>query len=791
MKNSVQFLNSGLLLFFMLVSTITSAVDVSVTTFGITGTGDESGKLQSAFDSVAGTGNTLTIPSGMTITVTKNMFLYGSCSIRGLDVNNSSTIQCDADLNNDLGRQYWISVGINRHKGNLNPVAVQNTFNGSIKDLTIKATSNAKFNRAIFIFNTNGTTLDNVKFDFTGGISNPPDCFFGATESGIDSNWEPGGPTSMTNVTIKNSTINAKHSHTDSEGFGLANVNTVLIDNNSINNIGDDPIGCHNLTNVTITNNTCSSIDGRILVNNCTNATISGNYVKRVAERETTWYGGGAMIYAGLEKANAPAPGNITVTNNTVVIPSQVNSYTYGIRLLGVRTATVSSNLLKMDSPCGGCGIRIEADTSEPSWNDPAIPQLDPDHIARPRQITISSNILGGAYPGEIAQTGGNFPLETGNYYTVQNNIAGSYLWYSNYCFIYNDNILDYSDDLLDGADYSQSGVNLLAIKDPVNIYSDTLSNVRPGQTVPGTIYTATLAGRISGYNVASLSQTITGGFITLQLWKNGQNIKLTTISAGGSVNLTYNEADLAFVPGDQLQLKAVGASTLQPTNGISVNNVAVEGLQTTQSACYKFETMDNNIITDSSGCGNNGTVNQNHTGVMLSTDALNGSYSLDFEGNGEIDVNSSASLSIADNLSISFWIKPHAIPSGYATFPVCKWTSTITTDANYVCYFMGNGSGGQDGKLRFLATTMNSGWRSITNNSSNPIPSDGQTWTHVAMVYNSATGGQLYINGLQSGAATPGYGTLVTNSQQLKMGTGISSMLNAELDDVRIFNRR
>jgi len=79
---------------------------------------------------------------------------------------------------------------------------------------------------------------------------------------------------------------------------------------------------------------------------------------------------------------------------------------------------------------------------------------------------------------------------------------------------------------------------------------------------------------------------------------------------------------------------------------------------------------------------------------------------------------------------------------------------------------------------------------RIITNNSSNPIPSDGQTWTHVAMVYNSATGGQLYINGLQSGAATPGYGTLVTNSQQLKMGTGISSMLNAELDDVRIFNR-
>ncbi|MHB9139319.1 MAG: right-handed parallel beta-helix repeat-containing protein, partial [Victivallaceae bacterium] len=253
---------------------IASAADISVTAFGITGSGDESTKLQTAFNAIATTGDTLTIPSGMTITVTKNLFLHGSCSIRGLGANNSSTIQCDADLDNSLpsGRQYWISVGISNHRSY---GGTQHTFHGSIKDLTIKATSNAKFCRAIFIFNTDSTTIDNVKFDFTSGVSTPPgdSYLFGATESGNNANWEPSGAISMSNVTIKNSAMNTNHSYLDSEGFGLANVNTVLIDNNVINNVGDDPIACHNATNVTITNNTCYSIDGRILVTNCKNVT--------------------------------------------------------------------------------------------------------------------------------------------------------------------------------------------------------------------------------------------------------------------------------------------------------------------------------------------------------------------------------------------------------------------------------------------------------------------------------------------------------------------------------------
>ncbi len=772
MKKSSLFLHSGLLLFSMFAASLANAANISVTTFGITGTGDESVRLQTAFDSVAGTGNTLTIPSGMTITVTKNMFLYGSCSIRGLGANNSSTIQCDADLDNNLGRQYWISVGISRHRNN---GGVQNTFNGSIKDLTIKATSNAKFSRAIFIFNTNGTTIDNVKFDFTSGVSSPPDCLFGATESGNNINWEPNGTISMTNVTIKNSAINANHSHTDSEGFGLANVNTVLIDSNVINNVGDDPIGCHNLNNVTISNNACYSIDGRILLSNCTNATVSGNYVERVAERGTTWYGGGAMIYAGLEIPDAPAPGNITLTNNTVFIPSSVPSYTYGIRLLGVRTGTVSLNLLKMDSANGGGGIRIEADATDPTWNDPAVPQLDADHIARPRNITISNNLLRGACPGEIGQTG------LSSYFigpfTVQSNTAGSYCWYSSNCFIYSSN-------LISNGNYSTFAAGLYTIYDPVTIYNDTALHAKPSQTMTGDQYNCSTAGRISGYTV-STTPAITSGTVSLELWKNGAKISAATqtLAAGscsGDFYLPYNNTDVAFVPGNTFALKAVGSSTLNNVlpNGIAVN-VAVKGLKTTQSADYRFDSSSGIYATDSSGNSNTGTISGAtwDVGGGIIANALN------FDGNDTVSVYSNDNLNIADNLTISFWIKPGAITSGYASFPVEKWTST--SDANYVCYFFGDNSGGFDGKIRFLANAGGT-WQSICVTS--PVI-QLNTWTHVAMVYKSATGGQLYINGSPYGAKLGG-GVLAINGASLTMGRGNTSGLNAKLDDLRIFSR-
>lgn len=767
MKRLLSILLSGLLfLFIMFVYAIASAADISVTTFGITGSGDESTRLQTAFDSVAGTGNTLTIPADMTITVTKNMFLHGSCSIRGLGANNSSTIQCDADLANDWGRAYWISIGISNHK---NDGGVQEAFNGTISNLCVKASGNAKFSRGIFIFNTSNLTISNVFFDYRSGTSSVGESLFGATSSGNNSNWEPQGTKTISNITVTGCTILANHRYTDSEGIGLGNASNVTISHNFIYGVGDDPIGCHCIDGLTITNNFCYSIDGRILANNCTGTSqvpieISNNYCERIPEFGTTWYGGGSMIMAGLEANNNwPVPKNLLIKDNVIVIPNQTTAYTYGIRILGGRTATIQSNIIQMNSPNGGGNIRIEADTAYPSWTDPD--GIDTDHIARPRNITINNNLLNGLYPGGIQQTGVATTLP--GPFNVSCNVSGSYLWYTSAnTFIYISNIIA-------NGNYSASGVALSSIYDPVTIYSDTLSNVRPSQTVTGSTYTAILSGRVSGYSI-SLTPAVTAGSISLELWENGTKVATTTgiTGSGGTYALHYSNLDFAFTPGNTLVLKAVGISNLAPSTGIAMT-VNVKGLTSTVAAAYKF---DNGNSSDYSGNGNNGTIYGADTVAGIA-----GGNALAFGGSDYVSVADHNSLDISDKLSVSFWINSSIVPSGYATYPIRKGSSS--TDTNYVCYYFGTAAGAEAGKIGFLAKTSAYGGGLLNISARYVLPLN--QWVHVALSYNSTSGGQLYINGTPCGSRT-GSGILNTNTIDLKMGLDFNGML----DEVKIFNR-
>lgn len=760
MKRLQSILLSGFL-FPMFVCVVTSAADVSVTTFGITGAGDESTKLQTAFDSVAGTGNTLTIPADMTITVTQNMFLHGSCSIRGLGVNNSSTIQCDADLANDWGRAYWLCLGISNHK---NDGGVQDAFNGTISNLCVKASSNAKFSRGIFIFNTSNLTISNVLFDYRSGTSNVNECLFGATSSGNNSNWEPQGAKTISNITVTGCTIVANHRYTDSEGIGIGNASNVTISHNFIYGVGDDPIGCHFIDGLTITNNFCYSIDGRILTNNCTDVEVSNNYCERIPEFGTTWYGGGSMTMAGLEgNNNCPAPENLLIKDNVIVIPNQTTAYTYGIRILGGRTVTIDSNIIQMNSPNGGGCIRIEADTAYPSWTDPD--GIDADHIARPRNITITNNLLNGLYPGGIQQTGVATTLP--GPFNVSCNVSGSYLWYTSAnTFIYNSNIIA-------NENYSTSGVALYSIYDPVTIYSDTLSNVRPSQTVTGSTYTAILSGRASGYSI-SLTPAVTTGSISLELWKNGTKVATTTgiTGSGGTYALNYSNPDFAFTPGNTLVLKAVGLSSLAPSTGIAMT-VNVKGLTSTVAADYKF---DNGGSSDYSGNGNNGTIYGADTVAGIAC-----GNALAFSGSDYVSVTDHNSLDISDKLAVSFWINSSTVPSGYAAYPIRKGSSS--TDTNYVCYYFGDTAGAEAGKIGFLAKTSAYGGGLLNISARYALPLN--QWVHVALSYNSTSGGQLYINGIPCSSRT-GSGILNTNTIDFKIGSGF----NGILDEVKIFNR-
>ncbi|MCF6175934.1 MAG: hypothetical protein L3J71_09210 [Victivallaceae bacterium] len=754
-------LKKYMLVVIFLTSTLAGGTTINVSSYGVTGDGttDDSVALQAAFDAAAAQSATLLIPANYTIRTTKNLFIYGTVDIRG--EGDSSIILCDADLANDVGRGYWISVGITRHKNN---GGVQSTFTGTIDNLSIAASSNAKFRRGLWIFNTSSCVISNIFFDFRNAVAGSDVALFGAVESGNNYYWEPVGAKLIENITITNNIFVANHSKNGSEGFGVNSAKNVVISDNFVYGVGDDPIAGHNVENLTIRNNVCYSIDGRILVNNCVNVNIIDNYCERIPEYGTQWFGGGALIYSALEANNSwAAPANITIKDNYLFLPAAVPSGTYGIRLMGVRTATVDSNILITDTSSGGGGINIEADTAYPGWTDPD--GLDTDGIARPRDTEIINNLCSGLYPGSIYQNGltSYFP---GTFYNVFGNTAGSYQWYTANSACMNGNILS-------GGDYIDYQNALTAISDPVIHFTDSIDNIVPSIVyLSGTAeYTAIRRGRIAGYEV-QLDQTITAGTIFVQLYKNDVQVSLSNIYNTGTIYLNKADPNLAFEPGDVFTLKARGYSTLLPDDGIKLD-ITVKGLESTLALDLKFDGNSGATAIDSSGNGNAGII----TGAVRTPGIQQGA--LYFDGSDSVTVSDHASLDITDNLSIAFWINASDYPAGYAGYPIEKRTDT--TDANFACYYHGNAAGINKGLLLFVANAGGN-WTQISAN--NYILPQNE-WVHIALVYTAVNGGQLYINGEPYGSPKGG-GTLAINSADLKIGRE----LKGNIHDVRVYDR-
>jgi len=145
-----------------------------------------------------------------------------------------------------------------------------------------------------------------------------------------------------------------------------------------------------------------------------------------------------------------------------------------------------------------------------------------------------------------------------------------------------------------------------------------------------------------------------------------------------------------------------------------------------------------------------------------------------------QIEISDDSSLDIVNEITISAWVYPKSIHNGYAVHPIKKWSSP--SDANFVLYYFGNGTG-PTGQIVFFANATQSGvyvWKTI----SEYYPVDLNTWHHVLLSYKSTEGGQLYINGNPVGILRGG-GDLITNNVNLYLGR-----LNGSLDEVMIFNR-
>ena len=156
--------------------------------------------------------------------------------------------------------------------------------------------------------------------------------------------------------------------------------------------------------------------------------------------------------------------------------------------------------------------------------------------------------------------------------------------------------------------------------------------------------------------------------------------------------------------------------------------------------------------------------------------------YGVLFDGVDDyVTVPDAPSLDISDNITVEFMFLPLAVVSGYAGHPIRKGPVDTIND-QFVCYFFGNDSGGEDRTLRFYAVSGGV-WAAV---SPGKVLDLGR-WYHVAWRYRSSVGGTLYVDTVSQGAPVGG-GALMMNSTPLHMGGDV--FVNCLMDEVRVYRR-
>jgi hypothetical protein len=195
----------------------------------------------------------------------------------------------------------------------------------------------------------------------------------------------------------------------------------------------------------------------------------------------------------------------------------------------------------------------------------------------------------------------------------------------------------------------------------------------------------------------------------------------------------------------------------------------------------WKLDDGSGNIAFDSSGNGNDGTIEGDPQWV---DGQLGGA--LEGDGNGDyIRVQHSGSLDISDAVTVSMWVYGGIPPDQI----ICKGTGGGAWWASYSFRIDDNAS---------YVRQINFRGRIDTNadalNSSSPIPED--EWTHIAITFDISAQGnnqKIYING-QLDAESRSENPLSTNTDDLLIGADAYGTTRwhwqGMLDDIRIYNQ-
>ena len=191
-----------------------------------------------------------------------------------------------------------------------------------------------------------------------------------------------------------------------------------------------------------------------------------------------------------------------------------------------------------------------------------------------------------------------------------------------------------------------------------------------------------------------------------------------------------------------------------------------------------------NGNSTDSSGNGNNGTVN----GATVTTNGKFGSC-YDFDGTNDEIV--CPSVSLTGNFTISIWVNPDALPATDVIMSlIAKYDVVSSNNTGYDCRLR------NDSGIQYVDIFLGTGFATFTGlyyQASLPT----SNWSNLLWVYNGSTI-KLYLNGTEvasiNNTANPANNTKQTYigsfGHYTPTGTHLGRWFNGRADEIIIENR-
>jgi hypothetical protein len=265
-------------------------------------------------------------------------------------------------------------------------------------------------------------------------------------------------------------------------------------------------------------------------------------------------------------------------------------------------------------------------------------------------------------------------------------------------------------------------------------------------------------------------------------------------------MNPDHETAIIELQKGDKLTgvltLAPIRLATVFGKATIGVEHVARISIRSGVSAAalvlyYSFDRNEGDIVTDLSGNGNDGKVNQAR---WVAQGKVGGAY--DFSGNDSAWVSFDPKfLEGSRAMSVSAWFKSYGDPGDWEQIIGCSTEEdNVQTPVSFLWF---NRTGlGNNAHTRLLLTQDTGRRESVAIIPSKPTPffRDG-TWHHVVLTWDG-TSATYYIDGVPDAKKATGAGTLAYASDRRSLiGNGwafgrASHNFNGLIDEVMIFNR-